>query len=217
MQNQQKHILAVELPAPCPLACAFCRTPDHGVGDAEQVFAAISARLSQGGYGELYLTSNGETGRSPIFRETVTLAQRLGVPVAVLCATEDSIVPGLVRAEVSVNKFTAALSGPAIAKAKKLGIPLVVSAVDVGHGARDAETLAKEHGADGALIRALQNEGRSRKNAGTTRIWKRAGVELGAFPAAAYAELREIAEEGWAVTCLNPFGTKVGLLGGAVA
>ena len=214
--EMEKRILAVELPAPCPLACGFCRTPEHGVGDAEAVFEAVKSHLASGGYDEVYYTGNGEPGLSSIFAPLVELAGQFGVPVAVLCATKKSIVPGLVRAEISINNDTASSARGAMAAAKEMGVPIVVSMVDDGSNTLDLERVAAEHGAVGVIVRALQKEGRSENSAGTTRIFQRVGEFIGLFPAAAYAELRGLAN-GFAVTCIGPVGKEVDLLGGAAA
>ena len=104
-------VLSVQVPAPCPLQCAFCRTPDHGSGDAEAVLRAVNANISD--CEEIYLTSNGETGLSPIFSDIVRLAQDRDIGVAVLCATERSVVEGLRRVEsVSTNILNLLRSEP---------------------------------------------------------------------------------------------------------
>jgi len=213
--NSTQRVLAVELPAPCPLACGFCRTPNHGQGDTDKLYAAIENHLLREDWAELYLTSNGETGLSPLFAKTVELARSRGIATAVLCATEKSIEPGIIRAEISVNEFTTRLAERAIAKAKKLGIPMVVSTVDTADTNPDAEELAKRYGADAVLIRALQQEGRSYRTCGTTRVWQRAGSQLGAFPVAAYAELRSLVSDISRLICIGPRGNQVPLLGGA--
>jgi hypothetical protein len=207
-----KKTLAVALPAPCPLACAFCRTPEHGLGDLEKVVEAVSARLAEGDYGEIYLTSNGETGLSPIFQAVIQLAKDKGIPVSVLCATERSIVPGLVRAEISLNKYTAPLAEGAIAKARELGIPVVISMVDTGIEPVDPEKIANGYDVTGVLVRALQPEGRSSQSKGTTRFFQRPGSALGMFPCAAYKELKKLVGLS-IVDCIGSSGEMVPLLG----
>ena len=64
-------VLAVEEPAPCALDCAFCRTPEHDVGDPKAVLEAVKSNLD--GCDELYVTSNGETGRSSIFGDLLQI------------------------------------------------------------------------------------------------------------------------------------------------
>lgn len=201
-------VLAVQLPAVCPLACGWCRTPKHGDGDPKSILRFVRKRLSE--YREIYLTSNGETGFSPVFEEIVDFAQAKGVRVSVLCATEKSIVRGLCRAEISLNEYTKCLALRAIEKARRLGNPFVISTVDDGSGDIDPESIAEEHGASGAIVRALQKEGRSSRATGTTRIYQRPGSKLGCFPVSAYAELVGYGE---AATCIDHFGRAVPLLG----
>jgi nucleotide-binding universal stress UspA family protein len=208
----EKKTLAVALPAPCPLACAFCRTPEHGDGDLQKVVQAVSAHLATGEYGEIHLTSNGETGLSPIFHEVVALAKINGVPISVLCATDNSIIPGLVRAEISLNKYTSTLAEKAIAKAKSLGIPVVISMVDTGIESIDPEKVTAKHDTAGALVRALQPEGRSNQGKGITRFFKKPDAMIGMFPCAAYAELKRFKELP-VVDCIGSSGTMVPLLG----
>ena len=209
-----KKTLAVALPAPCPLACAFCRTPEHGNGDLRKVVEAVGAHLATGEYGEIYLTSNGETGLSPIFHEVVELAKKNGVPVSVLCATDNSIIPDLVRAEISLNKYTSTLAEKAISKAKSLGVPVVISMVDTGIEAIDPEKVAARHDTAGALIRALQPEGRSHQRKGITRFFKKPDAKIGMFPCAAYAELKSFKNLS-SVDCIGSSGALVPTLGAA--
>lgn len=201
-------VLAVQLPAPCPLSCDFCRTPNHAEGDSNAVFEKVVAELPQ--YEELYLTSNGETGFSPVFKKLVNAAQNLGVKVSVLCATPVSVVPGLCRVEISVNQHTYSVAHAAIKKAKALGIPFVVSVIEDQKFPLDFETAADMVGADGVLIRALQKEGRSDHEGGKTRVWQRPGSKLGFFPVSAYSELVGYGETP---VCIDHFGHAVPLLG----
>ena len=153
-------VLAVEVPAPCALDCAFCRTPEHDVGDPKAVLEAVKSNLD--GCDELYVTSNGETGRSSIFGDLLQIAKEKNIRVSVLCATAESVVPGLARVEVSMNKYTAPLAELAIARAREVGVPVVISMVDTGQPV-DAVEIAEKYRVDGVLIRALQAEGRSKK------------------------------------------------------
>lgn len=203
-----KKVLSVQVPAPCPLACAFCRTPNHNEGDPQKVLQATKDHIGE--YEEIYITSNGETGLSPIFIPILTLARENHVRVAVLCATEHSIVPGLYRAEISLNQFTIKLAVGAIEKAKQLNIPTVISMIDT-EAPLYPETVARQYGVDGVLIRALQAEGRSRRKAGTTRWFSCIEATLGHFPVEAY---REIGKRGVATTCINHHGNIVPYLGG---
>lgn len=202
-------VLSIQVPAPCPLACSFCRTPDHNQGDAQKVLQIVAERIGE--YEEVYITSNGETGLSPIFSALVDLATRKGLRVAVLCATEYSVVSGLARVEISLNKYTEALAIRAIQKAREMGIPTVASMVDDGPPI-DLEAIANKYRVDGVLVRALQAEGRSELSRGVTRFFSRVGAKLGHFPVAAYRELVGIGTES---ACINHCGDFVPLLGGA--
>ncbi len=206
-----QNVLAVQLPAPCPLNCLFCRTPDHNVGDPNSVYNAVTELLNNKAYDELYLTSNGETGLSPIFTKTIDLAKTKGVPVSVLCATERSVVSGLKRVEVSYNEFTKIVARRAIEKAKELGIPVVVSVVDDGKANVDCQNVQLELSVDGVLIRAQQAEGSSRETRGKSKVL-RSKDDIGVFPVIAY---RELSEFGDSVDCINQFGQKVKYLGAA--
>jgi hypothetical protein len=135
-------VLAVQIPAPCPLSCSWCRTPKHDEeGNADAVLVAVAHFIDV--HSEVYLTSTGETGLSPIFGKVV----------------------------------------------------------------------ANEYGADGVIIRAQQAEGRSSITVGRSGSWQRPGSDLGAFPVAAYRELREEVN-GHTCTCINEFGDTVPILGG---
>lgn len=214
-KRERAKVLAVQLPAPCPLSCDFCRTPNHAEGDSNAVFEKVVAELPR--YEELYLTSNGETGLSPIFQKLIDVAHGLGVKVSVLCATPISVVPGLCRVEISLNQNTHNVAHDAIKKAKTLGIRFVVSVIENQKFPLDPETVAYEVGADGVLIRPLQKEGRYRydhkgggKEGGEARVWQRPGSELGSFPVSAYAELVGYGETP---VCIDHFGHAVPLLG----
>ena len=204
-------VLAVEVPAPCALDCAFCRTPEHDVGDPKAVLEAVKSNLD--GCDELYVTSNGETGRSSIFGDLLQIAKEKNIRVSVLCATAESVVPGLARVEVSMNKYTAPLAELAIARAREVGVPVVISMVDTGQPV-DAVEIAEKYRVDGVLIRALQAEGRSKKVRGDTRVFHRDGSDLGASPCAVYPELDG---QGFAATCIGPHGQVVPSLGGRYA
>jgi len=213
--DDMEHTLAVELPADCPLKCAFCRTEEHS-GNPQAVLDTLRTHVGQNGYSEIYLTSTGETGLSPIFKEVVGMANSAGMGVAVLCATAGSVIPGLTRVEVSLNPYTSVLAKEAIAKAKELGIPVVISMIDEGIEEIDLETIAAQYGADGVIVRALQPEGASDRGAGTTRIYQRPRSSLGNFPATAYAELEAFRPSSPLITCIGPNGTFVPFLGGYV-
>ncbi|GEM_PF-2627108 len=202
-------VLSVEVPAPCPLACAFCRTPDHDQGDAGRVMQATRENLS--GYDEVYVTSNGEPGLSSIFPELISAVHRGGMGLSVLCATAKSVVPGLSRAEISVNQYTEPLALRAIEKAHRLDVPVIVSMVDTGETDIDLEAVARKHGAEGVLVRGLRAEGRSHQTGGATRTYTRPGANVGLFPVEAYAE---VIGHGYATTCINREGAIVALLGG---
>lgn len=204
-------VLAVEVPAPCPFECAFCRTPEHDVGNPQAVLEAVKASLD--GCDEIYVTSNGETGRSSIFGDLLQIAKEKNIRVSVLAATAESVVPGLARVEVSMNKYTRPQAEQAIARARELGVPVVISTVDTGQPV-DMVAMAEQYRVDGVLVRALQAEGRSKKGRGATRVFQRDGSDLGAFPCAAYPELNG---QGFAATCIGPHGQVVPSLGGRYA
>lgn len=207
--SKRAKVLAVQLPAVCPLHCVFCRTPHHAEGDSDAILERVVAELPQ--YEELYLTSNGETGFSPIFQKLVDVAHGLGVKVSVLCATAKSVVPGLCRAEVSLNEYTRPWALRAIEKAQSLKIPLVISMVDSNNDSGSyLEDVAKANGADAVVVRALQKEGRSNHEGGKTRVWQRPGSEIGFFPVSVYAEL---VGHGEVPVCIDHFGHAVPLLG----
>lgn len=209
--SKNAEVLAVQLPAICPLHCRFCRTPDHGEGDPDAVFLKVAEEIPW--CKELYLTSNGETGLSSIFTSIIGIARNFGIKVSVLCATEKSVVPGLCRVEVSLNEYTRPLALRAFKKARELDIPLVISIVSEINGQNQnihLEEVANEHNADGVILRPLQMEGRSSRAIGTTRVYQRPGSNLGFFPVSAYAELVGYGE---AATCIDHFGRIVPLLG----
>lgn len=203
--------LAVQLPAPCPLNCAFCRTPEHRVGNSVAVCSRVFESL--GGVSEVYLTSNGETGLFPGYRELVAKLTRK-TRVAILGATDRSVVPGISRAEISVNRYTEPLAVRAIAKANGMGIPVVASLVDDGDEGFDLSDLpgmADRLGVDAVLVRALQAEGRSARSGGISRSYVRDGTRLGNFPVACYKELEGM---GGPVESINHNGNIVPFLGG---
>lgn len=175
----------------------------------------VLARLRSGD--EAYLTSNGETGLATGFADFVQELLELGAVVAVLCATPRSIVCGLVRAEISLNRHTSEMAVLAIKRAHALGVPVVLSMVDEGDGGLFPEHLsicAERYGASGVIVRSLQREGRSLQCAGRTRVWRRRGVSLGAFPCAAYRELDVLGQRPSA--CIDHFGREVEWLGGSI-
>ena len=208
MENK-KLVLAVQLPAPCPLNCEFCRTPNHTEGDRLAVLTTVEHLISQNHYDEIYLTSTGETGLSKNFKEIVLKAQSKGIPISVLCATKCSIIPGLKRIEISFNRFTQKTATLAIRKAKELNIPVIVSVVDEGIEKIVPENIIKQLEVDGILVRALQKEGRSIKECGTSSFYSN-GSEIGIFPVTAYKELRVFGDNA---QCVNHYGKIVPFLG----
>ena len=162
---------------------------------------------------EVYLTSTGETGRSPIFDRLIKLAKSKGKPISVLGATQKSVVPNLRRVEIHIGKATKQFAKRAIAKARKLGIPVSASCVDHGEGV-DIEAIVRDYGVDGVIVRALQNEGASKHTCGKTLVWQHPDSDLGTFPVAAYHELKK-AGIGYPTICINHFGEVVEALGGA--
>ncbi|MEI6022309.1 MAG: radical SAM protein [bacterium] len=206
---KKQKILAVQLPAPCPLGCSFCRTPKHNEGDSEKVIATVLKELPS--CDEVYLTSNGETGLFVGFDELLEKIFNLGKRVSVLCATKASVRSGLTRVEISLNKFTNDMAKNAIQKAKDLNIPIVISVVDDGSTVIDLPKLLTEYGVDGVLVRALQNEGRSTSSAGVTRYLKTNDSSIGICPIPAY---REIPKNDTIDTfCIDHFGNHVPYLG----
>lgn len=211
----KKKILAVELPAQCDKKCSFCRTPEHGLGDSDAVLKQTQDILSSDSdFTELYITSNGEPYKSPIFKKMIDTGNEKGISVAVLCADEASIVKGITRAEISVNKYTIPEAEKAIKKAKNFGIPVFISMVDTGKNIdhRTLEHIVDNYNVDGILIRALQPEGLSKKSVGKTS-WFNRSKEIKQFPVAAYKELQHF-EQLMNVVCINPFGKMVSVLGG---
>lgn len=206
----EPEVTAIQVPAPCPQTCSFCRTPMHNQGDPERVLRVAKQHLD-GRCKEVYITSNGETGLSPVFPELVQMCRDKGIDVSVLCATKASIVPGLKRVEISMNTWTRKTALTAIKKGERLNIPFVISMVDDGTQPVDPETIAREYGAAGVLVRTLQPEGRSQKSAGETQAYQVPGVDLGKFPVSCYAEL---AGMGYASDCIDHNGNLVPLLGG---
>lgn len=207
--------IAVQMPAPCPMQCSFCRTPSHGEGDMNAVRNCVLSRLRCGD--EVYLTSNGETGLAHGFADFVHELFKLGAVVGVLCATPRSIVSGLVRAEISLNQYTSEMAELAMRKAVELGVPVVLSMVDEGDGfiQQDLSRCAERYGAEAVIVRSLQREGRSLQCVGQTRVWRREGASLGAFPIAAYRELEVVGQRP--SVCIDHFGREVEWLGGSVA
>lgn len=206
-----KSVLAIQLPARCPLSCNFCRTPEHGEGNDDVVLTTINQLLANNNYDEVYLTSNGETGLSKIFKDVVALAQAKDISVSVLCATKHSIIPGLKRSEISFNKFTEESAIKAIEKAKGFGIPVIVSVVDEGGEELIPQQLMEQLSVDGVLIRALQSEGRSTQTAGQSNFFTKE-TNIGIFPVTAYKELSMFGDNA---ECVNHFGKIVPFLGAA--
>ncbi|MBI2607353.1 MAG: hypothetical protein HYW51_00835 [Candidatus Doudnabacteria bacterium] len=208
-----KKVVAVQLPAPyCGIGCSFCRTANEHGGDVSAVRRALSEQLAD--CEEVYLTSVGETGNCAEFQDIVQMLQERGIPVSVLCATAQSVVAGLKRVEISYEEdeptaFTAPL---AIAKARKLGVPVVLSVVDKGNKAINPQALTERFNVSGVLIRALQAEGHSRSCHGHSSFWVSDSAELGAFPVGAY---RELASIGVSAVCIDHLGRQVQYLGAA--
>lgn len=208
-------VLSVQIPAPCPLNCNFCRTPSHNEGDPEKIFQSVKDKIkkSSNGYEEVYITSNGETGLSVIFDQLIHFAEENELDVSVLCATEFSVVKGLCRVEISLNQYTEALAIRAVEKAKRLGVPVVISMVDTDtEKPISLNAIMQKYEVDGVLVRALQAEGRSFRNKGSTRWLVRPGVELGNFPVTAYREFEFVSAKN--TICLNHDGIVVPMLGG---
>lgn len=204
-------VLSVQIPAPCPLNCNFCRTPNHNEGDPEKILHQVKDRINSNEYEEIYLTSNGETGLSVIFDPLIHFARKNGLDVSVLCATEFSVIKGLCRVEISLNQYTEALAIRAVEKAKRLGVPVVISMVDIGVPI-NLKTVMDEYKVDGMLIRALQEEGKSNRKAGSTRWLIRPGAELGHFPVVAYPELADVDVKN--TNCIDYEGVVVTMFGG---
>jgi hypothetical protein len=212
--NAITRVIAAQLPATCPRNCvAFCRTPNHGEGDSGQVERAVWKTIKPNN--ELYLTSNGETGHSPIFRSLIAHARNRHAFVSALGATVDSVHEDLCRVEISWNRYTHKDAKKAIEKAHDLRVPVVLSFVDDGAENNDTEALAKEHRAQGTIVRALQAEGLSRTTYGVTRWWVRQGVFLGACPVFAYGEFRQY-KPSYELINIDHFGREVPLLGSPV-
>ncbi len=206
-----RKVLSVQVPASCPLRCCFCRTPDHSQGDPAQVLATVQRDLLN--FDEVYLTSTGETGLSPIFEDLVKMVLASDRRLSVLCATKVSVVPGLSRVEISMNPYTEPLALEAIKEARHFQIPIVISMVDEDSDPINESEVASFYGVDGVLVRALQAEGRSQRTNGVTRWFTRPGATLGHFPVAAYREFTGVG--GVETTCVNHEGKIVSFLGAA--
>ena len=125
-------------------------------------------RINNNGYEEVYITSNGETGLSAIFDPLIHFAEENELDVSVLCATEFSVIKGLCRVEISLNQYTEALAIRAVEKAKRLGVPVVISMVDTNTEITiSLNAVMQKYEVDGVLVRALQKEGRSVRKAGS--------------------------------------------------
>jgi hypothetical protein len=206
----KKRVIAVQLPAPCPMSCLFCRTPKHGEGDPEAVKQALW-RQDMDRDDELYLTSNGETGLSPLFPQFIGFAKNHGLYASALGATVASVHPDLVRIEISMNRYTEKAAAKAVAKAHELRVPVVLSCVYEDEGI-DQDALREKYKPLGIVVRAQQAEGLSTSAFGNTSWWRRHGHYLGAFPTAAYKELEHWRDEH-DVVCINHFGEVVPWLG----
>lgn len=214
-----RNVVAVQLPAPCPLSCSFCRTgKEHGVGNIFKTWLALFMVIIglRKPIVEVYLTSNGETGLAKGFKLLVKILQARRISVSVLCATSASVVPDLKRVEISWNDFTQSAAKSAITKSKKLGIPIVLSLVDDGrYLGLNLEDFARQFGVQGILVRAQQQEGFATFGAGMSRLWRDDSVDLGCFPVEAYREVANLGDCA-RVVCINSFGCQVQYLGASV-
>lgn len=215
--------IAVELPASCDKHCTFCRFDQHGVGNPDAVKAAVKKILDEKDQWvkQIYIVSNGEPGNAgQLFTDIIADGNTRGIPVAVACADPVSVVPGLVRVEVSATLFTMKSSREAILKALGLDIPVIVTLIDDGKTdiIKRLEKLQTEFSGKlaGHLIRALQAEWRSKTTCGTTSFElydpKR---PIGIFPVSAYQELCDFPGEHQTV-CINAHGQEVPFLGGYI-
>lgn len=204
-------ILAVQLPANCYFDCWNCRLPDHGEGDIGKVTDAIN--LNSNKVDEVYLTSNGETGLFPGFKDLVSNLIAQNKKVSVLCASQCSVVPGLTRVEISFRSFMKEVALCAIKKAQMLNIPIALSFIDDGKTDLVPEVIALNMNVDAMLVRALQPEGRSSESHGTTRYQIFSKKDIGIFPLPAY---REIPSNGHEIICIDHFGKLVPYLGGSI-
>jgi organic radical activating enzyme len=204
-------ILAVQLPAPCPVTCSFCRTPHHNEGNMDQVMQSVKKTIKSHDVREVYLTSNGETGLANNYLKIVSDLLKQGIPVAVLCATKASVIPGLSRVEISYNSFTKKSAEQAIKKAKELNIPFTLSFIDDGTQSFSAITVSKNFNANGYLIRPLQKEGRSTSQHTAVATYETDTTVSKTFPVRAYKELTHL--QGSDVICINHYGQQVAFLG----
>lgn len=205
-------VLAVELPSPCQYECTFCCSSNHGEGSTDAVLEAV--RQHWRNCDELYITGNGETGRSPAFPLLVDAALYRGIKVSILGASSLSVRPGLTRAEISTNpKIPEGATRHAANTARRYGVPYVMSMVDEGDGALpNPFEVMEKFGAVGFIVRAKRAEGRSSESAGTTQIFQVPGVNLGAFPNPAFKGLEGL---GVQPICIGPFGKEQPALGEA--
>ncbi len=210
-----KKVLAIQLPAPCGFACPNCRFKNHNDGDPDKLFLTLERKIVSEHYDEVYITSNGETGRSVIFNKTISLLKSYKIPISVLCASQVSIVPGLKRVEISIHHSILTVE-EAIVKAKSFDIPIILSVIDDELSPIDCKSLVDRFGVEGILVRALQNEGRSIKSAGKSEYYvaETCSRDIGVFPVVAYKELLEF---GRSVECLDEYGNNVKLLGSPAA
>lgn len=162
--DEPSKVVVLELPASCDKHCKICATPLHGIGNPDAVRNALNMILDSEGtpVKEIHLVSNGETGRGRDFQTIIADATTRSIPVSVACADPVSVVPGLVRVEVSATLFTIKSSHEAILKALKLNLPVIVTLIDDGKTdiKKRLEKLRTEFDGRlaGYLIRALQAE-----------------------------------------------------------
>lgn len=219
--------MAVQLPALCPLSCPGCRTIEFNrKGDIPGELDLIKSYLDLLESGDsLFITSTGEPGLTEGYKELVTDIVNRGVEVAVCCANKISLIPGMVRAEISRSQEQDKTSLFAIAEARKQGIPYVATVVNFGqYDHVSFEDLAEQlDNPDAIIIRKAQPEGAAKsllahdkQKHDRTRIWKKEGVYLGKiFPMACFHEFEDY-RNGIPITCIDHMGQAVRWLGGEI-
>ena len=203
-------VLAVKMPADCPLRCDGCRNPIHGVGDFGAVLKTVKSNIA--GSRLLYCTGNGDVGTRPDdLKKLLEVANDTGVPMSVLCAIPASIIEGLAYAEISEKEGLEYIAEKAVAKAKKLGVRPFITVVD-RPGLRPIEQIAEDYDVDAVLVRQKQPEGLSSETFGTTRLYKRPSAGAAIYPIEAYPEVEGF---GFRALCVGVHGQVIPSLGGA--
>lgn len=219
-------LFAVQLPAFCPLSCIGCRTIElNRYGYIPGNLNAIKLQLKDLKDGDfLFITSTGEPGYTKGYSEFVSEIIGRGVEVAVCCANKRSILPGMVRAEISRSNEQDKTAIEAIKEAKRLNIPYIATVVNFGEydNMSPIELIEELNDPDGIIIRQAQPEGaamnilRNKKVKTKTQIWKKDGIYVGKFfPFPCFHEFEEYRKDV-EIKCINHMGKIVEWLGGEI-